>query len=848
MSSLPLEENLIARYDATEFNGVTGNKMMNDLSGNGYHMEIVDDALIRNTNVNNNYFDFTGTNNKGIAKYVIDSNLSALPVGTNDNNDVTIILFSILNPLDPNNYRTLVRSIPVQLTTNPGEYHQVIINKNSNDLGMYHNRDGDFIDSGFNVNDIPDYLTEYNMMVFKLSTQSPYYQFRYNLNKIYYNITDNRAKFERGFSCIGGYHNNNNNPSDSSQYWGRVKRFLYYDGHLTDDQIDQVYNYYQSYIPFDPLTTLPNLPLADKIFARYDATDSRGTTGVMMNDLSGNQYNLTINSNALVEGSSSNDNYYDFEGSYGIAKYIVNETLTNLPVATEVTIIVFSTIKSSLSEIRALCRNYSNLGFSLQNIQILIDNGSYSNQNILGMVDRSPSNIFYSSGFNITSLPDYDSNFNMLVFKLATGSPYYQFRYNLDKTNYNITNYGAQLDQGFASIGGDHNRVITGNGGYHWGKIKKFIYYNTHLTDDEINQIYFTEKLYNSITISDIPTSNIKLSDIPPAFNMRTYIPVNGLQADTTGKTTGNGNYYNDDLTYFDNKSLTTTTTNQINESNGLSNESCSTRWSGYFVPSETANYQFKTESNDSSLVYIGPDNMKVYQFIRLLQTGDYENVNASPYLEVDNHGEHNTFSVISSEITLLKDSHYPIVIYYGNSDTRSEKMEFYHSRTSGSTYDFTDDLSDGQFVTNFNINKMSTYFNLSSTTAKTVIGNTGLSFSSFRNMGQLQPIITYFQPSVGTNLSITEDGTITGTVSGGSPGSIDIDIDTLLDYGSEYQKPLIYTLKTDMPSGFTLSGSTLTGSNITTAINDTTGRVVIGSNYLGITGEITFKFDINSS
>jgi hypothetical protein len=563
-----------------------------------------------------------------------------------------------------------------------------------------------------------------------------------------------------------------------------------------------------------------------------------------MTDLSGNGHHFTIASDAYIEGATSADNYFDFGGSYDIAKYIVNNSLTNMPRGTngtdDVTIVVFTEILDSTSALRALCRNYSTIDYTYENIQILIDSGVYGYQNYIGMVDRNPSNTFYSSSFNITEIPNYAGGFNMYVFKLSTVSPYFQFRYNLNRTYSNITNSNAAFNIGFASIGGDHNRTVSNTSSqYFWGKIRRFLYYDGHLNDNQIDQIYRIYK-YNYIPM---PLTNVKLSDVRNTYDMREVSRENGLVCDTTGEVSGTTNYFSDNLNFFNDVSLTSTVTDIIDQPYEIDIFSSSTRWSGYFTPTVSGQYKFKTKSYNSSLVYIGPTDMSINHFIKMIQVGNYNNSNALPYLYVDNSGIHGENDQESVATDFIAGINYPISIYYGKF-FGSSQMVFQHSRISGdSNYDYTTDLSDGQFKTNLDLNKMNSYYNI------TAAVGSPLSIGNFRSSDYYTPAITITSTITDVNLSCSSSGLISGSIDEVNQGLISINLDNNLINAYNHQKPIIYSVNSGtIPTGFYLSDNIFRGDNINNTISDLTGVKILGTNYLGNSNIFTFTFNIVSN
>ena len=125
-----------------------------------------------------------------------------------------------------------------------GDDHQVIIQSGTNNLGMYDNNGAAFISAGFDITSLPSPYTQFNCLTWRLSQSSPYYQFQYNNDPTTYSITNASSTYTQGFSIIGAYHNGSTGTGsgDSSQYWGKIAVFLYYNRHLTAAEITQNYN------------------------------------------------------------------------------------------------------------------------------------------------------------------------------------------------------------------------------------------------------------------------------------------------------------------------------------------------------------------------------------------------------------------------------------------------------------------------------------------------------------------------------------------------------------------------------------------------------------------------------
>jgi hypothetical protein len=154
-------------------------------------------------------------------------------------NEATICILSELKTPD-GDWKTLIRGLQ------PDWDHQVIVSSSDGiSLGMYDNDGGNFQDTGFNMNTLPNYSSQMNFMAWKFSsTVSPYYQFFYNdnLSTAQATLTGANSKWEHGFASIGGYHSNTSTMSTYSQEWGKIAIFLYYNRHLSTHELTQVYN------------------------------------------------------------------------------------------------------------------------------------------------------------------------------------------------------------------------------------------------------------------------------------------------------------------------------------------------------------------------------------------------------------------------------------------------------------------------------------------------------------------------------------------------------------------------------------------------------------------------------
>ena len=219
--------------------------------------------------------------------------------------------------------------------------------------------------------------------------------------------------------------------------------------------------------------------VADGIELYLDAgnTKSYPGSGTTWKDLSGNGYDFTFVSTAFNTDGDGIKNM-NFSGSHGIAKRIPGGTLTDVPSDDNATIMCFTKILASTSNWRTLTRGASS------SHHVIVENGSNDFGAFWGIGIKD-------SGYDIDSVPNYDSKYNCLTFKLSTSSPYWQFQYNDSAVVATITDSAASYNNGFAAIGGYHDGNATNSdaqASQYWGNIGVFLYYKRHLSQSEILQ------------------------------------------------------------------------------------------------------------------------------------------------------------------------------------------------------------------------------------------------------------------------------------------------------------------------------------------------------------------------
>lgn len=208
------------------------------------------------------------------------------------------------------------------------------------------------------------------------------------------------------------------------------------------------------------------------------------SSGSVWKDFSGNNYDFTINASAFTTNASG-IKYMNFSGSYGSAKRVVGTSLTDVPAYGNATLIAFTSILQSTTTWRTFIRGASGDHQVIINFQTGV-------ANIIGMYDNDTAGAFVTSNFDITTMPSPYTQFNMMVWKFSTSSPYYQFTYNrLAIPFVTITNASSTYNNGFSVIGAYHDgstNVATSS--QYWGNVSLVLYYNRHLSDAEIIDVY----------------------------------------------------------------------------------------------------------------------------------------------------------------------------------------------------------------------------------------------------------------------------------------------------------------------------------------------------------------------
>ena len=238
------KEGLVIWLDANNENSLKADSGSQDanywynLTGENYHFSIPTDRYATET-INGEdvrYMDFRD-NGSGCAKFS-HANFIDTPYFP----AVSVVFFMKWRTSN-GQWRTPLRSRDAD--------HHIIVQDGTRNLGMYDNNGAGFQDSGYNIDQFPNWDTKFNMYTWRLSNftsgvYSPCYQcyFHGEQNARATNNSGN-ARFNRGFHSVGAYHSGNRNPHSSSQNAGAIAVFMYYNRHITQTERQQIYDHYK---------------------------------------------------------------------------------------------------------------------------------------------------------------------------------------------------------------------------------------------------------------------------------------------------------------------------------------------------------------------------------------------------------------------------------------------------------------------------------------------------------------------------------------------------------------------------------------------------------------------------
>ena len=234
-----------------------------------------------------------------------------------------------------------------------------------------------------------------------------------------------------------------------------------------DDDVWEIYNGNEWLVVDGERNSIPG-----NQFVLLDATntDSYPGSGTVWYDISGNNRNFNIASNAFNSGQQ----YMDFQAGNRQAK-----NGGDLSLEGDVSYVVVTRPRNSTSEWRTLTRSYSS------DHHVIIQSGAWN----IGMYDNNGAG-FIGTGYSQQSLPGYSGNqFMVMIWRWSNNdSPTYELTVNGSQVG-TISNSNARYNRGFGSIGGYHggNQSPT-SGSQPWGDIRLFAAYDRRLTDAEVAQ------------------------------------------------------------------------------------------------------------------------------------------------------------------------------------------------------------------------------------------------------------------------------------------------------------------------------------------------------------------------
>ena len=240
-----VRKNLVIWYDANNPRSLMPNandqdaNYWYDISGNNFHAAIPTDRYGQES-INGQvvkYMDFS-VNGSGCAKLVSQGNYTDSPYYPH----LTVIFFLKWRTTN-DQWRTPLRS--------RNSDHHIIVQSGTRNLGMYDNDATGFNDTGYDIDQFPNWDSKFNMYTWRLSSYesgqySPNYQCYFNDETTpRATINSSNSRFNRGFHHIGAWGSGNRNPHSSSQNCGSFPVFMTYGRHITTAEQITIYNYYK---------------------------------------------------------------------------------------------------------------------------------------------------------------------------------------------------------------------------------------------------------------------------------------------------------------------------------------------------------------------------------------------------------------------------------------------------------------------------------------------------------------------------------------------------------------------------------------------------------------------------
>jgi len=207
--------------------------------------------------------------------------------------------------------------------------------------------------------------------------------------------------------------------------------------------------------------------------------------------------------------------------------------------------------------------------------------------------------------------------------------------------------------------------------------------------------------------------------------------------------------YFDDYLDRFNGCKTETCGSVDYTINDGNKGDNYSWRFSGYVQSQGTTSYDFWTNSDDASYVFIGNSGQSLADFITIIQGSNRYGNSVSSYRVVDNRGAHGMRARQGSK-TLTQGELYPILVYFGEA-WGGDWIDFRFKNTNSNNWRQTH-----QANTNGNLNF---YRGKTTTTTNTLINNLSVTANQF----------TAGAVKVSGDLTVTNSGnsTISGVISG---------------------------------------------------------------------------------
>lgn len=255
-------------------------------------------------------------------------------------------------------------------------------------------------------------------------------------------------------------------------YRGKPPRTLGTEGDIDSENLQGKHTHEEAYMLKMANHSEGSIPQSSLVM-HLDAgnTNSYTSGSNVWYDLTSNNRDWNVNSGDYNSGSGGHFVFSDGGQAMRSSDVSVNTSGTSL--------VVFLKWRTSDSGWRTLVRGNS------YDHHIIVQ----SSDSQLGMYDNNGAG-FIGSGYSIKSFDNWNTKFNMYVWKLKNSANHYQC-YQNKVSKATINNGSAALGYGYRSIGGYHGGgTNTSHNSQQVGDIAVFMQYNRLITDDDQSEIF----------------------------------------------------------------------------------------------------------------------------------------------------------------------------------------------------------------------------------------------------------------------------------------------------------------------------------------------------------------------